>query len=160
MGVTEYFVNPDVAGQTVAARVLAALLDLLRDDLVRAEIDLFTDCRALPEDVESSLDRLKVLAYERHERRRRGRLMQRIGARFSDPLMAVALDLRLGEHRELLRSFGPFSIHAEAYGRNDSEPLITIHDSGASIVFRGNPDVAREVEALAGLARGSVQELH
>lgn len=157
---TAYFVNPEVPGQTVATRVVAALLDLLRDDLVPAEIDLFSDCRALPEDVEFSLDRLKVLAYERHERRRRGGLLQRIGARFGDPLMAVALDLRVEEHSELLRSFGPFSIHAEVYGKNESDSVISIDDSGASVVFRGNADVAREVEALAGLPRGSVQELH
>ena len=93
----------------------------------------------MPDEIRAALDRLKALALDRYGRRRRGTLVEKMSAVFSDPLMALALDLRVEEHRELVRSFGPFSIHAELYGENDKDSLVSIHDCGMSSYSQETP---------------------
>lgn len=157
---TRYFVDHETVGESGIGRVLAALLDLRRDDLVRAEIDVVTCGRDVPERARPAVDRLRDIAYAEHERRRRRSLCARLASRFRDPLMAVPLDLRVDENRELIRSFAPLSIAASLYSEDEREPLLTIDDCGSVIVFNGNDDLAAQVEARAGIAPGAVRELN
>lgn len=70
--------------------------------------------------------------------------------------MAIRLDLQRDDHLEILKTFGPYSIHAEAFAAAEDQPLIVMHDSGTSVTFRWDAD---RLTQLAESARIPVKVL-
>ncbi|HYP23180.1 MAG TPA: hypothetical protein VEV43_06380 [Actinomycetota bacterium] len=155
---TDYYFESKDVGEEGRTRAFSALLDVLGDQLVWAHVDGYTDYRELPTEVELAFERLKAVALDQYLERWRGPLLNRLFARLGDPLMAVRLDLAIEKHREILRVYGPYSIHAEVYRKGDKNSVITIHDCDG-IGFDADVQIAAQVEALAGLPPGSVREV-
>lgn len=155
---TDYFVDYEAVGEEGMARAFSALLDALRDRLVWAHVDAITCGSHVAERARPVLADLKALALDQYQERRRRPILNRLLSPSGDPLMAVRLDLAIEKHREILRVYGPYSIHAEVYRKGDKNSVITIHDCDG-IGFDADVQIAAQVEALAGLPPGSVREL-
>lgn len=155
---TDYYFESKDVGEEGRTRAFSALLDVLGDQLVWAHVDAITCGSHVAERARPALADLKALALDQYQERRRRPILNRLLSPSGDPLMAVRLDLAIEKHREILRVFGPYSIHAEVFGRNDEDSVITIHDCDG-IGFDADVQIAAQVEALAGLPPGSVREL-
>lgn len=65
--------------------------------------------------------------------------------------MGIELDLQNQEHLDLIRLFGPYSIHCEVFVEGLASPSITAHDSGWSLSFLGDAELAAKVAQGAGV---------
>ena len=115
-----YVVCPATADRQVVEQCCLAVLEVVRPRAERVWIDAYSDHRAnLPALAQQAQDEL----------RSRGSL--RTGRHRGDPGMAVELDPSRPADWELVRTYGPFSIHVELAGLEDD--LATLDDSGLSI---------------------------
>jgi hypothetical protein len=72
-------------------------------------------------------------------------------------LMRVRLDLKSEEHLDVLRTFGPYSIHAEVYLADEPDYVLSMHDSGTSVVFKWDPEAIAELVIRARVPGDALQ---
>jgi hypothetical protein len=73
--------------------------------------------------------------------------------------MAVSLDMREPIHVRVVHDFGPFSIGTWVYGAGSDKALISLHDSGSTLVFRGDETLEAELLQRLALPPGSINAL-
>jgi hypothetical protein len=100
--------------------------------LVRATIDGFSDCRALPESAAAGLERLEAIAHGRHVGKAQQSDWYRRLRRIGPTLMGIELDLETDDSRLAAETFGPYSIHAEFVDARGLCVLV-LHDSGREV---------------------------
>lgn len=154
--VKRYVIDARAVGEEAFRRAFDALLNAYAPNLLRAKVDAVTGYRNLPPRVQQSLDQLRGIGTTARQERR-GAMWKRFVSLSSDPMMAVDLDLKLCRHRELLREFGPFSIHAEIFIDGHAAPVIAVED-GVTIIFEADGRVL-DVIIAAGLSRECLVEL-
>lgn len=117
---SRYLIGTDAR---TAPRVWSVLLDVLGGTVARAHMDAFPD-PSWPVYAELEPDiRAAQQALERIGETRSGRAR--------NTKMGAPLDLRNPEHLEILRLFGPFSIHCEVCG-DAGVTVAVMHDEGTS----------------------------
>jgi hypothetical protein len=131
------------------------ILDALRPQLTYARIDGFSDIQELPDEARMAKEALEAMAVQRHEGQlREGSARTRWWAQWSEPhAMGIELDPQNDEHFELLKTFGPYTIHAEIYRADQKSSFFTMHDTGSSVSFECREDEAEELIERAQLPR-------
>lgn len=131
------------------------ILDASRPQLTYARIDGFSDFQDLPREAQMAKQALEAMAIQRHERwLREGSAWTRWQTQHWNPSpMGIELDPQNDEHFGLLKTFGPYSIHAEVYRGGQRSSFFTMHDIGSSISFECREDEAEELIERARLPR-------
>jgi len=124
------------SGPTAIAPAWNLLLDGFAAQLTIAHIDALPDTTwpswaALPQDARDA----QTLLHQRGAARGRG-----------DATMGIELDPSAADELELLRRFGPYSIHCEAHSDTD-ELYLEAHDEGASCLATVSPTLATSFAA-------------
>ena len=135
-------------------RIARVLLDKLRPHINYAWIDALTDHTHLSSEAQAAVQQLRRLDERRWAQQRRPLW----GSRRKGPTYkGIDLNPRDPDQFALLRTFGPYSIHAEVYRANEKEPVLVLHDTGTSIHFRWKPE---QLSELAAEARVSPSAFH
>lgn len=131
------------------------ILDACRPQLTHARMDGFSDFQDLPEEARMAKEALEAMAVQRHEKSlREGSAWTRWWAQRSEPhAMGIELDPQDDRHFGLLKTFGPYTIHAEVYRAGQRSSFFTMHDSGSSVSFECREDEAEELIERAQLPR-------
>jgi hypothetical protein len=135
------------------------ILDALRPQLTYSRIDGFSDIQDLPEEALIAKEALEAMAVQRHEKwLREGSAWTRWRAQRSEPHpMGIELNPQNDEHFGLLKTFGPFTIHAEVYREGQKSSFFTMHDTGSSVSFECREEEAEELIERAQLPRESIE---
>lgn len=112
-----------------------AVLKVLQPLCKFAEVDLFSDIKVLPAEVEQSRLRLMDLSSPRKSL---------FGKVKSPTYMAVKVDLEIEDH---FLNFAPYSIHATLLNDN-GEAVATFHDTSHSISFVASNESIQQVQFL------------
>jgi hypothetical protein len=140
--VREFGLGRDTVGDAIVP-MLEWVLDRQRPLLVRAHIDAFSSIKTLPPQVEDARQMLLERGLAREEKRKSSRWpWQRWGG---DPQMGIDLDPQIDQDFELLKTFGPYTIHAEMYASERKKSIIVAHDSGDSLHFEADEQIVKEL---------------
>jgi hypothetical protein len=126
-----YAVDIDQKGREGVQSACIALIDTLSPILHDGFIDGYSDFPASAMN-QAALDALALIQQRATERASRKRW-------FGNPTNLMGIDLKMSraEDRQILRDFGPWSIHAEVYSGSrkpsDGNSVMCFHDSGLSI---------------------------
>lgn len=124
-----YAVDKDIVDRDEAALVCAVVLDILGDDLAKAQVDAYSDYGdEMPDEIKTIQAALGAIGAEQHRR---------------DPGMGVELDLSDPDHARLLQSFAPWSINVDLLGPGAVD-MGAFHDCGMWVHFRATVDQAAE----------------